>query len=84
MTEDKELIEALSKVEQTVGHTRTTRGALPDFKTVCENYRSVRPMLEKALPLIEKVPLYGGKIATAIRFLMAVANVACPADKPAT
>lgn len=83
MNEDRELVEALNQVERAIQPMPTTRGALPDFKAVCDNYRSIKPTLERALPLIEKIPVYGAKIVTAIKFLMAVANVACPAEKAA-
>lgn len=80
MAEDRELVDALDRIDTTIGRSAPATRGLPDLKASCETYKMVRPLLEKTLPLIGKIPVYGGKISTAIGFLMKVADVACPAS----
>ncbi|WP_027820904.1 hypothetical protein [Paraburkholderia bannensis] len=50
-----------------------TQASLPD----CNTYKTYRPILESALPLIKKIPLFGAKIYTALSFLMQLADGVC-------
>ncbi|NRD51003.1 hypothetical protein [Corallococcus exiguus] len=54
-------------------------GAVPEsLPTVnCDTYRTYRPILQAALPLISKIPFVGAKVATAITFLMSIADSLC-------
>jgi hypothetical protein len=47
--------------------------AMPD----CNTYKTYRPILQMALPLIEKIPYFGSKIGTALSFLMTLADGVC-------
>jgi hypothetical protein len=47
-------------------------------KELCTIYNTVKPVLERALPLIELIPVYGRTVAQGIRFLMGIADSACP------
>ena len=76
MTTDTEAFKALTSLEAKLTTKRVTRDT--DQGAICKQYKSIKPLLQAALPLIEKIPLYGSKIATAIRFLMTIADVACP------
>jgi hypothetical protein len=78
MATEQEGLEALNQIESVLQEQETVRG-IPSLDQVCEQYRNVRPLVEKALWLIELIPIYGGKISTTIRFLTKVADMACPA-----
>lgn len=52
--------------------------ALPD----CNTYKTYRPILQTALPLVKLIPVYGGKIYNAISFLLSMADSVC--NIPAT
>ena len=54
---------------------RSLKGERGDL---CSKYRSIKPLLNMALPLVERVPLLGKKLADAVRFLMGIADMACP------
>jgi hypothetical protein len=75
---EQEGLEALNQIERTLQEQEAVRG-IPDLSQVCEQYRTVKPLVEKALGFIELIPLYGSKISLAIRFLTKVADLACPA-----
>jgi hypothetical protein len=80
MATEQEGLEALNQIESILQPQE--RGAvrgIPNLTQVCEQYRDVRPLVEKSLWLIELIPVYGGKIAGTIRFLTKVADLACPA-----
>jgi len=78
MPTEQEALEALSQIERTL-QVETVRG-MPDRAELCQQYKKVKPLVEKALGLIELIPVYGTKIAVATRFLMKVADLACPAQ----
>jgi hypothetical protein len=78
MATEQEGLEALNQIESALKEQETVRG-IPDLGQVCEQYRNVRPLVEKSLWLIEIIPVYGSKIAGTIRFLTKVADLACPA-----
>jgi hypothetical protein len=44
----------------------------------CDTYRRIKPYLQAILPFVEKVPMWGKRIADAIRLLMKIADAACP------
>jgi hypothetical protein len=75
---DQEGLEALNQIERTLQQQEAVRG-LPNLSQICEQYRTIKPLVEKALGLIELIPIYGRKISLAIRFLTKVADMACPA-----
>jgi hypothetical protein len=78
MATEQEGLEALNQIESALQEQEAVRG-IPDLGQVCEQYRNVRPLVEKSLWLIEIIPVYGSKIAGTIRFLTKVADLACPA-----
>ena len=45
---------------------------------LCEQYKRVKPILEKALPFIRLIPKFGKQIADAMEMLMGIANNFCP------
>ncbi len=59
--------------------SRAATAAAMDIAAACKVYNQIKPWLTTALPLIEKIPMYGKKIAVAIRTLMQIADVACAA-----
>lgn len=48
-----------------------------DPRKLCRDYHLIRPKLDIALTQIERIPVYGRNLATAIRFLMQVADAYC-------
>lgn len=44
---------------------------------LCREYHKWRPEIEKALVLVEAIPVYGKKIAQVIRYLMMLADFIC-------
>lgn len=71
--------QALDALEQITAELAKPRAAgLPDLGKICETYKKIKPFLEGVLWLIEKVPVVGKKIADAVRFLISVADLACP------
>ena len=81
MPTEQEGLEALNQIESTLQAQEEVRG-LPDLGQLCAQYRNIKPSVEKALGLVEIIPIYGSKISLAIRFLLKVADVACPAAPP--
>lgn len=77
ITEAKALA-ALESISIEVGKANAHKGISLDLGTLCETYRAIRPKLIAALVLIDLIPVYGKKIGDAIRFLMSMADVACP------
>ncbi len=43
---------------------------------ICKTYAKVKPILEAVLPILEKIPVLG-KIVSAIRLLMTIADSFC-------
>ena len=78
MATEKDMLKALDKIDSVLAASRTRSKALPSAKSLCDQYKKIRTYLELVLPFIEKIPVYGSKIATAIRFLMTLADAACP------
>ncbi|MDP9177770.1 MAG: hypothetical protein M3O61_08825 [Gemmatimonadota bacterium] len=77
---DKEFadaIQGLDSVLNTSAGPRSLQGI--DGKSLCRDYQRIKSFLEKALPFIEKIPMWGKQIAAAIRLLMGIADTLCPA-----
>lgn len=45
---------------------------------LCKVYGKIKTPLTFLVPLIEKVPIWGKRVADAIRILMSIADTACP------
>ena len=74
-----EALRALEQIHSEVGGTAggATADAL-DRNQLCEQYRRIKPLLETAIRLVQAIPVYGPRIAAAIRFLMTIADQVCP------
>ena len=59
----------------------TLLSALPEqYGAVdCSTYLTYRPIIQSAIPLIAKLPAIGSKVATALQFLVGLADAVCPA-----
>lgn len=80
MATEKEMLAALDQIEGIVAESSMKALAIPTAQSLCVQYGKIRKYLEIALPLFEKfIPIYGSKIAGAIRFLMTIADTVCPA-----
>lgn len=77
MTTDAKALEALDDIEREIGTTERGFESI-DLGKLCEKYKNIKPMLQLALNLVDKIPVYGSKVAGAIRFLMTMADAACP------
>lgn len=76
VTSDADSLKALTAIER--GLTAKTSKEPVDVDGLCKKYRAIKPLLETALPLVERIPVYGPKIALALRFMMRLADVVCP------
>lgn len=72
--EEQKALDQLDRELQTADRTR----GLPDIGQLCEQYKRLKPTLEIVIRLVERIPVYGSKAAQAIRFLMGIADMACP------
>jgi hypothetical protein len=93
MTSEKAALQALDKIsgaEARLNKVLTTSAmrrkgmaakelALEDFdlKKICKEYSAIKQWVMMALPLVEAIPVYGKKIANALRMVMKVADVVC-------
>jgi hypothetical protein len=77
MVTDKKMLDALDKIEQTIGPPTEKAVAIPSLPELCQKYHLIRPWLLILLSLIEQIPGYGKRIAAVIRFLMGIADNVC-------
>lgn len=77
MTTDVEALEALDKIEEIVKADESAEG-LESLDSICQKYNSIKPYLNTILPWLERFPITA-KVATAIRFLIVLADQVCPA-----
>ena len=75
MATEEKMLAALKTASEKAIEARSKK----DATDLCEYYKAVRPLIVIVLPLIEKIPVYGKKIADVIRFLMTIADKVCPA-----
>lgn len=68
---------ALEAIEHEIGATVRGQESI-DLGKMCQKYQTIKPMLLIALNLVDNIPAYGLKIASGIRFLMGMADMACP------
>ncbi len=86
MATEEQMVTALSKASKKASNAKTKLSA----SDLCGRYKAFRPLIEAALPLIEKrFPPYGKLIVEGIKLLMEFADSACPATpkprrKPST
>jgi len=77
MSTDAQAMEALANIERELAPAQRGQEKL-DLPNLCQQYKKVKALLEIALPFIERIPVYGQKIGVAVRFLMKMADIACP------
>ena len=46
---------------------------------LCDRYHKIKGPLLILIKIVKKIPVYGGKIAAALEFLMGIADAVCPA-----
>lgn len=73
MSTDAQALEALTAIERELATTQEKLNV-----NLCEQYKKVKSLLDVILPFIERIPVYGPKIGVAVRFLMKLADLACP------
>jgi hypothetical protein len=72
---DQEAQRALEQLSTMV--TAGQRGLeVPSKQQLCDTYKAAKPLIDKALPWIEKLPR-GKQIGDAVRFLETVADAVC-------
>jgi hypothetical protein len=71
---EQEEIAALDRIERELGGVQA-EGV--DLKQLCKQYNSLKGTLQTVVGIINKVPVIGSKLATAVKFVMQVADVAC-------
>jgi hypothetical protein len=77
MATDAQALEAFDALERELTPREKGLESI-DLKGLCDKYKSAKKYLEIVLPFIERIPVYGSKIGIAIRFLMKMADMACP------
>ena len=55
-----------------------TMAAAEDVADLCKKYHAIRAYLLILIKIVEKIPVYGAKIAAALKFLMSLADSVCP------
>jgi len=75
--EHGEALAALERLEAEIGSVSATESL--DRNQMCEQYRRIKPLLNTAITLVQAIPVYGPRIAGAIRFLMGIADQVCGA-----
>ncbi|GKS63239.1 hypothetical protein YTPLAS72_05430 [Nitrospira sp.] len=73
MATEEKMLTALKSASDKAIEARSKKEATD----LCEYYKALRPLLVIALPLIEKIPVYGKKIGDILRFLMTMADKCC-------
>lgn len=75
----REALRALEQIDSEIGGMGGGAAAdALDRNQLCEQYRRIKPLLETAIRLVQAIPVYGPRIAAAIRFLMTIADQVCP------
>jgi hypothetical protein len=79
MASDKQALSALDEIDQILQGRVTRRNAVagpasPTARELEIDYEQIRARLDVALTLIDKIPIYGRKIGTAVRFLIQVGD----------
>jgi hypothetical protein len=82
MVTDKKMLDALDKIEKTIGPPTEKVAAIPSLPELCEKYHLIRPWVVILLQFIEQIPVYGKRIAAVIRFLMGIADTVCALPPP--
>ena len=75
MIEEREALEALDNAVAEITRVQIERGP----EEFCVPYHNFRKTVEKWLPFIEAFPLIGKNVAEVVRFLIKLADIACPA-----
>lgn len=76
MATEQESLAALDKLHQQLTAPKAPATSIPDL---CAQYRQLKPLLQAALFAIGLIPNIGPKVVAAIKFLMSIADTACPA-----
>lgn len=80
MAIENEFSDALDQIDAIVSapSIEGADAAVVSGQSLCERYQKIRQFLLVILPVIDKVPVWGKKVSNAIRFLMNIADSACP------
>ena len=71
----EEALAALERIESEFGQSRLESAVDPG--QICQQYQQIKPLLNTALTLVQAIPIYGPRIAGAIRLLMGIADTLC-------
>ncbi|MBC7792789.1 MAG: hypothetical protein H7Z43_03700 [Clostridia bacterium] len=86
MPTDKQALAALDDIDRILGQ-RIARPLAAEVRSMNQaelsaEYWQVRMRLDTSLTLIDKIPVYGKRIATAVRFLMQICDRHCQTGPP--
>jgi len=71
---------ALDRIDAELkGFSTRAQAATEGVDNLCEQYHKIKGALLILIKIVKKIPLYGGKIAAALEFLMGIADAVCPA-----
>jgi hypothetical protein len=74
----KEETAVLDRIQAELSPQAMAKAEAVDLKELCKKYRAIRPLLEKLVEIVKKIPKIGEKIAAVLQFLMGLADIACP------
>jgi hypothetical protein len=83
VNEEQQALDALNYLAEasqqvTVGEQSILATDLAEvIREVCQTYTPLKPVIQAVLPLIERIPVIGSKIATTVRLLMTLLNRVC-------
>lgn len=73
---DRNFLSALNSIDKEL----SAKGVADlDGSGLCATYKKIRGPLESIIPVVRLIPVWGGKLAKALTFLMTLADTICPA-----
>lgn len=77
--DDRQFLSALDSIDAELSAASPQGLQDLDGGQLCATYRKIRGFLQGIIPVIKLIPVWGGKLAAALTFLMTLADTVCPA-----
>lgn len=75
MTSDAEFMNAITEIDKEL--TGLEAEALPSKAELCEQFNKIKPWVQKILPVVEAIPVWGGTLAKVLRLLLMIGSSVC-------
>ncbi|AVO37066.1 hypothetical protein [Pukyongiella litopenaei] len=75
MTTDAEFMDAITEIDREL--TGLESEALPSKAELCEQFNKIKPWVQKILPVVEAIPVWGGTLAKVLRLLLMIGSSVC-------